>query len=285
MTGNWMRGVAAGFAAAVGLATGPALAECPDDAFVAAMAKDILAAAPTPAPAVSSLDDAFCAQAKLVDILSQSWGAPAGYKAGLTSKPAQDAFGASGPVRGVLYADMMLEDGATVPAAWGALPRFEADMVVVVADARINEAATPQDVLANLSAIHPFIELPDLVVDNPKALNADIITAINVGARKGVLGAAIPVEQTDAFLASLAAMQVTVTSQDGEQLASAPGAAILGNPFNAVLWLRDSGVVFKEGDLVSLGSFGPLMAPKAGLTATVAYQGLAGDPKVSVTFE
>ena len=285
MTGNWMRGVAAGFAAVVGLATGPALAECPDDAFVAAMAKDILAAAPTPAPAVSSLDDAFCAQAKLVDILSQSWGAPAGYKAGLTSKPAQDAFGASGPVRGVLYADMMLEDGATVPAAWGALPRFEADMVVVVADARINEAATPQDVLANLSAIHPFIELPDLVVDNPKALNADIITAINVGARKGVLGAAIPVEQTDAFLASLAAMQVTVTSQDGEQLASAPGAAILGNPFNAVLWLRDSGVVFKEGDLVSLGSFGPLMAPKAGLTATVAYQGLAGDPKVSVTFE
>lgn len=138
-------------------------------------------------------------------------------------------------------------------------------------------------VLEHLSAVHPFIELPDLVVDNPAALDADVIKAVNVGARRGVLGAAVPVAQSDAFLASLAGMQVVVTDQDGQKLASAPGAAIRGHPLNAVLWLRDSGVVFAEGDLVSLASFGPLLATAPGVTATVAYEGFAGDPQVGVT--
>lgn len=111
-------------------------------------------------------------------------GTPVGYKGRLTSEPAQKAFGASAPVRGVLYADMMLEDGASVPANWRALPRFEADMIVVVADDGVNAATSPQEALAHISAVHPFIELPDLVVDTPRALHADIITAINVGARK-----------------------------------------------------------------------------------------------------
>lgn len=272
-------------ALAAGMGAAPALAECPSDEAVQALAASVLAATPAPPPTVASAEDALCAQEKLVGILAKEWGAPAGYKAGLTSEPAQKAFGASAPVRGVLYADMMLEDGATVPANWGALPRFEADMILIVADAAINDATSPQEVLAHLSAVHPFIELPDLVVDDPKTLDADIITAINVGARKGVLGAAIPVEQSEAFLASLGEMQVVVSDDDGQELARAPGAAVLGHPLNAVLWLRESGVEFKAGDMVSVGSFGPLLAPKPGLTATVSYEGLAGGRKVGVTFE
>ncbi len=266
-------------------AGGVAHAQCPSDEAVAQLAADILAAKPAPTPDVATTEDALCAQGKLVALLARDWGAPSGYKAGLTSEPAQKAFGASSPVRGVLYAGMMLEDGAAVPAGWGALPRFEADMIVVVADDGINAATSPREVLAHISAVHPFIELPDLVVGDPKALDADRITAINVGARKGVLGAAIPADATEAFLSALAAMQVVVTDGEGQELARAPGAAILGHPLNAVLWLRDSGVSFKAGDLVSLGSFGPLLAPKPGLKATVAYEGLAGNPKVSVSFE
>lgn len=285
MTKMTNRKAGAMLALMAGLAAGPALADCPSDEAVAALAKNVLAATPAPALEVATIEDALCAQGKLVKLLAESWGAPAGYKAGLTSEPAQKTFGVSEPVRGVLYADMMLDDGASVPANFGALPRFEADMVVVVADAGINDAKTPQEVLTHLSAVHPFIELPDLVVDSPASLNGPVITSINVGARKGVLGAAIPVEQSEAFLASLAGMQVVVTADDGQELARAPGAAILGHPLNAVLWLRGSGVTFKEGDLVSLGSFGPLLAPKAGLTATVSYQGLAGDPSISVSFE
>ena len=285
MTKAVYRRAGAALALLAGLAAGPAMAACPSDEAVEALARDILAGTPAAPLDVSNNDDALCAQGKLVAILAASWGEPSGYKAGLTSEPAQKAFGVSEPVRGVLYSGMMLPNGAKVAASFGALPRFEADMVVVVADAAVNDATTPQEVLAHLSAVHPFIELPDLVVDDPARLDGAVITSINVGARNGVLGDAIAVENSEAFLASLAGMQVVVTDADGQELARAPGAAILGHPLNAVLWLRDSGVTFKPGDLVSLGSFGPLLTPRPGLTATVAYKGLAGNPEVSVGFE
>jgi 2-oxo-hept-3-ene-1,7-dioate hydratase len=249
------------------------------------LADNIFAAVASAPPNVASIEDGLCAQAKLVRVLQERWGRPIGYKAGLTSKVAQDTFKVGEPVRGVLLADMMLKPGARVPAKYGALPRFEADMVVVVASADINAATTPKDVLANLSAIHSFIELPDLVVDAPSRLDGGSITAINVGARFGVLGAAIPIQQTDAFLSALGTMTVKVTDQDGQQLASAPGAAILGHPLNAVIWLRKNGVTFKPGDLISLGSFGPLLSPKPGLTATMTYVGFPGEPAISVIFE
>ena len=248
-------------------------AACPDDATIKALAGSIFAAVASAPPSVTSIEDGLCAQAKLVRVLQERWGQPIGYKAGLTSKAAQETFKVGEPVRGILLADMMLKHGARVPAKYGALPRFEADMVVVVASADINAATTPKDVLANLSAIHPFIELPDLVVDAPSRLDGGSITAINVGARLGVLGAAIPIQKTDAFLSALGDMTVKVTDQDGQQLASAPGAAILGHPLNSVVWLRKNGVTFKLGDLISLGSFGPLLLPKPGLTATMTYVG------------
>lgn len=266
-------------------AAGTASADCPDDATMAALAADILAARPAAAPKVATIEDGLCAQDKLVALLSKEWGAPSGYKAGLTSEPAQKAFGVTEPVRGVLFSDMMLEPGTTVSAAFGALPRFEADLVAVVGDAGINQATTPEEVLAHLTAVHPFIELPDLVVAAPSELSGPVITAINVGARYGVLGEAIAVEQGDAFLEALAGMTVTVTDQSGKELASAPGKAVLDHPLNVVLWLRQAGVTFNAGDLVSVGSFGPLLKPEPGMTATVTYQGLPGDPAISVTFE
>ncbi|MDS9469420.1 hydratase [Paracoccus sp. MBLB3053] len=263
----------------------PLMAQCPDDATIAMLARSILSATPSPTPAVDSMEDALCAQDKLVHILSREWGAPVGYKAGLTSKPAQDAFNATEPVRGVLYAAMMLPNGASVPSGFAALPRFEADLILVVADAAINDAKTAGDVLAHLSAIHPFIELPDLVVADPRSLTAPSITAINVGARKGVLGDALPVVHDEAFEKKLAEMQVVVTDAQGQELARAPGAAVLGNPLNSLLWLLQSGVRFKAGDLVSVGSFGPLLLPKPGLAVKVTYHGLPGDPEVSVSFD
>lgn len=262
-----------------------ACAACPTDADIQGLADDVLAAVPAPVPAVDSMADALCAQRKLVAILQDSWGAPSGYKVGLTSKAAQNAFDVDEPVRGVLFSDMMLQDGAVLTAEFGAVPRIEADLIVVVADAGINDATTPQEVLAHLKAVRPFIELPDLVVNNPKALNAAVITAINVGARKGVLGAPIAVEQSAGFLSALADMSVAVTNADGKVLTKAPGAAVLGQPLNSVLWLLDQGVTLKAGDLVSVGSFGPLLTPKPGMTVTVSYEGLADDPSISVSFE
>ncbi len=80
-------------------------------------------------------------------------------------------------------------------------------------------------------------------------------------------------------------MTVTLTAADGEVLAEVPGAAVLGHPVNSLMWLMSKGIEMKPGDMISVGSFGPLVPPakgKGGATAT--YTGLPGDPSVSVIF-
>ena len=56
-----------------------------------------------------------------------------------------------------------------------------------------------------------------------------------------------------------------------------------------MVWLAEAlakeGIAMKPGDLISLGSFSPLLPPKAGLKATVTYGGLPGAAPVSVQFK
>ena len=264
-----------------------AIADCATDDEVAAFLDGYLAAQPTKALAVGgTMEDALCTQAKIVAVLSQTMGPVIGYKAGLTSVAAQERFGASEPVQGVLYRDMMLEDGAEVPEMFGARPVFEADLILVVGSDAINSATTAEEAIAHISAVHPFIELPDVSYAQGEPITGVTLTANGVAAKMGVLGAAIPVNDEAAMLSALAAMTVTVTASDGEVLAEAPGSAVLGNPVNAALWLISKGIVFKKGDLISVGSIGPLIPPeKAKGRATARYAGLPGDPAVSVFFK
>lgn len=287
MTG-WARAAAlAAAAAATAAGTMEARAACATDAEIAAYVADYQARTPTKAlSAGGDMADALCTQEKLVAALSEIYGPVVGYKAGLTSKPAQERFGASEPVRGVLLEAMLLEDGAEAPADFGARPLFEADLLLLVGDAAINEAATPEEAMAHIASVIPFIELPDLMLAEGEPVDSVTLTAMSVGARLGVMGAGVPVEDPAAMLAALEAMTVRVTAADGEVLAEAPGAAVLGNPVNSLLWLRDKGVVFKPGDLVSVGSIGPLLPiAKAKGAVSATYEGLPGDPSAHVIFK
>lgn len=236
-----------------------------------------------------SMADGECGRHRLVERIEASDNRIVGYKAGLTSRAAQERFGVAGPVRGVLLEKMMLEDGAEVPFDFGARPMFEPDLLVVVKDAAIHQAKTHLDVLRSLSLVIPFIELPDLLVAEGEKLSAPLIVSLNVGARLGVVGKGVPVRATPEFAAALAAMRVVATDQKGRELASGKGAAILDHPLNAVLWLvRDleqSRIRLKPGDRLSLGSFTAPLTPRPGLTVTVRYEGFPGNPAVSVRFK
>jgi 2-keto-4-pentenoate hydratase len=235
------------------------------------------------------MEEAACLRDALVEELGRSQGRIVGYKAGLTNKAVQQRFGYPAPVRGTLFEKMLLADGAEVPAKFGVRPVFEADLVVEVGDEAINQAKTPAEVLRHVSKIHPFIELPDLVVAEGEPLNGPVIVAINVGARLGVLGKPIAPDAAPGMVDALAKMMVTMRDQDGKELGKGPGAAILEHPLNAVVWLAEdlarSGQRLRKGDLLSLGSFTPLVPPKAGTTITVSYDGLPGNPTVSVRFK
>lgn len=282
------------------LAAGTAGAQttCPEDpdtkSWIESQVDGYLAdwTARRPAKAIGADADllvARCTRDRLVEKLVPHLGKVVGYKAGLTAKAVQQRFGVDAPVTGVLLETMLLPDGTTLPAGFGARPVWEADMLLVVKDEGINDATTADEVLKHIRAMRPFIELPDLSVAEGQPFNGAVMTAINVGARFGVAGAEVPLEPTAATAEALRTGTITAVGGDGAVLARSSGEATLGTPLNAALWLvsdlAESGKKLAAGDLISVGSFSPLTPPKPGQTVTVTYEGLPGVPRVSVTFE
>lgn len=267
----------------------PAFAGCTPPAGLERLVADWAAKRPSGRLGLSDMDEALCMREGLVRKLGEHQGRMVGYKAGLTNKAVQARFGTDAPVAGILLEGMILEDGAKVPAAYGARPVWEADLLLVVKDGGINTAKTSEDVLEHISGFRPFIELADLVFGPDEKLDGLQITAINVGARLGVAGRETPLDASAETVKALADMKVVARDAGGAVLAEGTGAATLGNPLAVVLWLIEdlarSGRRLQAGDLISVGAFTPLTPPKPGQTVTVGYAGLPGNPTVSVTFE
>ena len=244
-------------------------------------------------PETLTMADAHCSRSKLQQRLAGQAGRLVGYKAGLTNPAVQKRFNTDKPVWGRLYKGALLANRTTVPAAFGARPLFEADMVVRVSSSAINRATTPAQVLANVDRIVPYIELPDLMVEDPKALNGATVEAINVGSRLGVLGDSIRIPQYRderyRLIDALQSMEIVIKDQTGTKLGGGRGGDLMAQPLNAVIWLVQAldkeGRSLKVGDWVSLGSFSALVPPKAGQHITIEYNGLPGAQPVEVTFE
>src|SRR5512144_911244 len=268
----------------------PSHAACLTDAEVAALFDSYNKRQPAANPEGLSLADGECTREKFNKLLQAQMGAPVGYKAGLTNPAGQRRFEHDSPVWCTLYGPMLLKNGAVVDAAYGARPLFEADLLVRVRDEAINRATTPEAVLHAIDQMIPFIELPDLIVQTPAPpkLNGAAITAINVGARLGVVGTPIAVQNDVEFSNALRDM-VIIVKGDGAERNRGKGSDVLGHPLNAAVWLAKdmakSGRAMKKGDLISLGSFSKLLPPKPGLAVEVLYEGLAGSPSVTVTFK
>lgn len=269
-----------------------AQAACLSDEQVTALVKSMAAATPAQTMEGLSEDDGACTRQKLHQQLLSQYGSVIGYKAGLTNPAVQKRFNTDKPVWGRLYKGMLVANGATVPAKFGARPLFESDLLVRVSSEGIQQAKTPMEVLESIDQIIPFIELPDLVVEAPPKLNGPAVAAINVGARMGVMGEPIPVPadriERQKLVDALRDMKVVVSDNSQTTLNASPGSAILDQPLNAVVWLVKAlaaeGLQLKSGELISLGSFSPLMPPKPGQQVTVVYEGLPGARPVMVTF-
>ena len=295
MRTNDLRGAALLAVAAALLGSGAAQAACLSDAEVSAMFDAYAREQPAVNPQGLTAADGECSRAKFHRLLELQLGQPVGYKAGLTNPAVQKRFNADAPVWGTLYEPMMLAagtQGASVQAAFGARPLYEADMLVRISSEAINRAKTPEDVLAAIDQVIPAIELPDLVVQTPGQLNGAAIAAINVGARYFVTGQPITVPSTRGerfqLLDGLRDM-TAILKADGAEVDRGKGSDVLGHPLAAVAWLAQDlarvGMALKPGDLVSVGSFSKLLPPKAGQVVEVEYVGLPGTPKVKVSFK
>ncbi len=273
---------------AIGLAPAIARAACPDDAAVSAYVEDFTAHRPNSTFSHElSLEDAVCARRKLLAAFPAALGPAIGYRAAFSNDMTRALMRFDEPIWGALYGKYLVSSPATVPSRYGAVPYWDADLLVEVKGPELADARTPLEALRHISAVIPFIGLKDNM--NSDIESVEHFVAINGATRSGVMGTRIVVKPTRRFLNSLAKMTVT-TTQNKRVLARAKGSAIMdGQPINSAMWLarklKENGIFLKQGDLLALGGLTAAQLPVLNSSVEVKYLGLPGNPSVAVRFD
>ena len=239
-------------------------------------------------PELSSMADAYCAQGMFAATIGRQKGVQAGYRASHTSAAERSAISIDTPLRGLLFTDMFLHDGARVPVDYAAGPRISADLIAVAADDDLQRARTPLEALRHIAYFVPVIDLSDALVEPGNGLAPLEIVASNLGTRLAVMGTPIPVEPSEEFLERLARIEVVMSDTDGRVVGRGRTADLLGHPMQALMWLaRDlefNAQRIQSGDRIALGGLFRAVLPHVGERLTARYVGPDIDAQVSVAF-
>jgi 2-keto-4-pentenoate hydratase len=179
-----------------------------------------------------------------------------GRKIGLTAKVVQKQLGVDEPDFGMLFADMALADGEEVAKGRLIAPKVEAEVAFVMGKDITTEQPTVADVLRAVDFVIPAIEIVDSRVADWKINIVDTV-ADNASAGLFTLGC----EPKLLRKLDLRHCGMVIESK-GEPICVGAGAAAMGNPVVAMLWLARTmarvGRPLKAGDVVMSGSLGPM---------------------------
>ncbi|QEE37322.1 2-keto-4-pentenoate hydratase [Octadecabacter sp. SW4] len=195
-----------------------------------------------------------------------------GRKIGLTSTAVQTQMGVDQPDYGMLFADMEYADGDTIPADALIQPKVEAEIAFVLGRDLPAVDVTTAELIGAIDYALPAIEIVDSRIRDWKIGIFDTI-ADNASSGLYVLGSR-PVRLAD-FDLRLCGM---VMERMGQPVSFGVGAACMGNPLIASLWLArrmaQVGRPLMAGDVILSGALGPMVTAAPGDTFRVSINGL-----------
>lgn len=197
-----------------------------------------------------------------------------GRKVGLTSRAVQKQLGVDQPDYGMLYADMAFADSEPIPIGRILQPRAETEIAFVLgrelphADTTLNEVMSAVEyALVAIEVVGSRIENWDLSILDTIADNASSGVYV-LGSQPHALS------DVDPRLCGM------VMERRGDPVSVGAGAACMGNPLAAVVWLArvmaQAGRPLQAGDLVLSGALGPMIPVVAGDVLDARVSGLGG---------
>jgi 2-keto-4-pentenoate hydratase len=224
-------------------------------------------------------DGAYTVQAINTRIWQESGRRIIGRKIGLTAKAVQAQLGVGQPDFGVLFDDMQIADGGELSPTRVIQPKAEAEIALILGadlDAKVITRAMMEGATAHVAAA---IEIVDSRIADWKITFADTV-ADNGSSAMFVLGSERrPFAGLDLWTCGM------VLEVNDTVVSLGAGAACLGHPLNAAVWLAqtlaDRGEPLRKGDVLLTGALGPMVAIHPGDHVRATIGGLGS---VSFTF-
>ena len=203
-----------------------------------------------------------------------------GCKIGLTAKAVQAQLGVDQPDFGMLFDDMVFGDAEPIPMQGLQQPKVEAEVAFVLGRDLDMENPGHVDVIRAIDHLLPAIEIVGSRIAGWNIRFVDTV-ADNASSGAYVLGST-PKRLSEVDL-RLCGMVIT---RRGEPVSAGAGAACLGNPLNAVVWLARTmaavGQPLRAGHLVLSGALGPMVTANEGDIFETRINGLGS---VKAVFE
>lgn len=180
-----------------------------------------------------------------------------GKKIGLTSSAVQKQLGVNQPDYGILFHDMKIDDEGSLQGQKLLQPKVEAEIAVRLCKDIDDPNIELAEFIESIDAIAPALEIVDSRIEDWKISFADTV-ADNGSSSHFVIGAWLQDKSIDLYSCGM------VLEKNGEICSLGTGAACLGHPYKAGLWLAKKMIEInqplKAGEILLTGALGPMVA-------------------------
>jgi 2-keto-4-pentenoate hydratase len=224
-----------------------------------------------------SVEEAYRIQLLVMEMKKSQGQVVVGKKIGLTSLAMQNMLGVKEPDYGHILDGMVVMEAEKILTTDLIKPRIEGEIAFVLKEDLQGPGVTLTEVIRCSEGVIPSLEIIDSRIVDWKIKLPDTV-ADNASSARIVLGGTIT------SLHSLDLRTVgMVLEKNGEVVATAAGAAVLGHPAQAVAWLANKlaayGIALRKGEVILSGSLTAAMPIGAGDFVRADF-GPLGDVKI-----
>lgn len=221
-----------------------------------------------------TIEDAYHIQQQMISRRLEKGEKIIGKKIGVTSKAVMNMLGVHQPDFGYLLDGMVYNEGESIDMSTLIQPKAEGEIAFLLKKDLQGPGVTAADVLAATEGVMACFEIVDSRITDWKIKIQDTV-ADNASCGVFVLGdQLVDISKVDLALCGM------VLEKNGEIVITGAGAATMGHPVNAMVWLANTlgklGIALKAGDIVLSGAMGAMVPVGRGDNLRVSIGGIGG---------